>query len=50
MKKIHIETLFESIRLSRLELAMNILSFEERQRIHANIHWAIDELKILTNS
>ena len=50
MQKIHIETLFESIRLSRLELAINVLSFEERQRIHADIRWAINELKILMNT
>ena len=49
MKKIHIETLFESIRLSRLELAMNTLTFDERQRIHANIEWTVNELKLLTN-
>lgn len=49
MQILNIETLFESIRLSRLELASNDMSFQQRQQSHAHINWCIDELRLLAN-
>lgn len=50
MQMLNIKTSFESKRLSRLELASNVMGFEQRQQVHTNINWCINELRLLAKN